>query len=140
MFITIIINKSYLLIYVYKRTYTQSLFTNNRILTFLFQGKRWFPTSKAYCKFCKSDTCLCPWLLKFFSGTKYFDYKSNEISNGHNMSTDVNEQRDVWFDQNMWKLQICMIRAADALSDQDYQVANRDNIKISQSGLLYLLV
>jgi len=36
------------------------------------------------------------------------------------MSTDVNEQRDVWFDQNMWKLQICMIRAADALSDQDY--------------------
>jgi hypothetical protein len=40
----------------------------------------------------------CTWLIKFFSGTKYFDYKSNESFSGHKMSTVVSEQSDVWFD------------------------------------------
>lgn len=58
-----------------------------------FSGtETWFPAGKAFCKFCKSESSLCPWLLKFFSGTKYFDYKSNESFSGHKMSTVVSEQ------------------------------------------------
>lgn len=62
------------------------------------RAKTWFPTGKAFCKCYKSETCLCPWILKFFSATKYFDYKSNETSSGRKMSAVVSEQRDVWFD------------------------------------------